>query len=171
MSSPAKKMDVHFSSKSDDWATPQDFFDKMSERYTLVLDVCASKTNYKCRTFFTSEGLFQVEDGAFLKLSDQNGLNSIWRHPDFPEDVLPNCWMNPPYGRGIGAWVKKAYEESQKGCLVVCLLPARTDTKWFHDYCVKGEIEFIKGRLKFGGAKNAAPFPSMVVVFRGKDAK
>lgn len=75
--------------------------------------------------------------------------------------------MNPPYGKEIGKWVKKAYEESLKGTKVVCLLPARTDTKWFHEYCLKGKIEFIKGRLKFGKSKNSAPFPSMVVVFGG----
>ena len=79
-------------------------------------------------------------------------------------------WLNPPYGRGIGKWVQKAYEEAQKpGTVVVCLLPARTDTAWFHDYCRKGKITFIRGRLKFGGSKNSAPFPSMVVEFRRKD--
>ena len=77
-------------------------------------------------------------------------------------------WLNPPYGRTIGAWVKKAYEESQKpGTFVVCLLPARTDTAWFHDYCKKGYIQFIRGRLKFGNSKNSAPFPSMIVFFGG----
>lgn len=74
------------------------------------------------------------------------------------------CWMNPPYGREIGKWVRRAFEYSG---VCVCLLPARTDTAWFHDYCTKGSVEFLRGRLKFGGAKNAAPFPSMVVVFSG----
>ena len=73
--------------------------------------------------------------------------------------------MNPPYGREIGAWMKKAYESSLQGAMVVCLVPARTDTKWWHDYAIKGEIEFIRGRLKFGKSKNSAPFPSAVVVF------
>ena len=74
--------------------------------------------------------------------------------------------MNPPYGREIGRFIKKAYEETLNGCKsVVCLLPSRTDTKWFHEYCMKGKIEFIKGRLKFGGSKNNAPFPSMIVIF------
>lgn len=79
-------------------------------------------------------------------------------------------WLNPPYGRTIGAWIRKAYEEAQKpDTLVAMLLPARTDTAWFHDYCVKGEIEFLRGRLKFGGSKNSAPFPSMIVVFDNRD--
>jgi len=73
--------------------------------------------------------------------------------------------MNPPYGREIGIWMKKAYESSLLGAKVVCLVPARTDTRWWHEYAMKGEIEFIKGRLKFGDAKNSAPFPSAVVVF------
>ena len=78
-------------------------------------------------------------------------------------------WCNPPYGKEIGKWVRKAYEESQMGAKVVMLLPARTDTRWFHDYIVdKAKVRFIKGRLKFGDAKNSAPFPSMIVVF-GED--
>jgi hypothetical protein len=75
--------------------------------------------------------------------------------------------MNPPYGRDIGNWMKKAYESSLLGAVVVCLVPARTDTKWWHDFAMKGEITFIKGRLKFGNSKNSAPFPSAVVVFNG----
>lgn len=76
--------------------------------------------------------------------------------------------MNPPYGRTIKQWMQKAYESSLKGATVVCLVPARTDTAWWHDFAMKGEIEFIRGRLKFGGHKNSAPFPSAVVVFRGE---
>lgn len=77
-------------------------------------------------------------------------------------------FCNPPYGRNIAKWVQKGFEEAQKpGTKVVMLLPARTDTKWFHDYCVKGKIEFLKGRIKFGNADNPAPFPSMIVIFGG----
>lgn len=77
-------------------------------------------------------------------------------------------WCKPPYGREIGKWVEKAYKESLEGATVVMLLPARTDTKWFHDFIYgKAEIRFVRGRLKFGDSKNSAPFPSMVVVFRG----
>lgn len=138
-------MAVHFSSQTDDWATPQNFFDKLDEEFNFTLDPCASPTNAKCSKYFTSE---------------DNGLVQSWEGE--------TVFMNPPYGRVIKDWVRKAYEESKKGSTVVCLLPARTDTRWFHDYIYgKSEIRFIKGRLKFGGAKNSAPFPSMVVVFRG----
>ena len=135
---------VHFSSKTDDWYTPQDFYDEWDKKYDFTLDVCASKENAKCEKFFTKE---------------QDGLSQKW------EGV---CWMNPPYGREIIHWMKKAYESSLQGATVVCLVPARTDTKWWHDYAMKGDITFIKGRLRFGGAKNSAPFPSAVVVFNGK---
>ena len=75
--------------------------------------------------------------------------------------------MNPPYGRDIGKWMKKAFEESQKEATIVCLVPARTDTYWWHEYAMKGEIRLIRGRLKFSNAQNGAPFPSAIVVFRG----
>lgn len=138
-------MSVHFSSKTDLWATPQDFFDKYNAIYGFELDVCANADNAKCKRYFSQE---------------DNGLIQEWQGV---------CWMNPPYGRAIKDWVKKAYESALNGATVVCLLPARTDTAWWHDYCVKGSIEFIRGRLKFGGSKNSAPFPSAVVVF-GKNA-
>jgi phage N-6-adenine-methyltransferase len=89
------------------------------------------------------------------------------------DDALSQDWhdtvfMNPPYGRQISSWVRKAYQEAQKGATVVCLVPSRTDTTWWHEWCMKGEIRFIKGRLRFGGAKNSAPFPSAIVIFRGR---
>jgi phage N-6-adenine-methyltransferase len=133
---------VLFSSATDEWATPQDLFDRYNAIYRFDLDVCATPQNAKCEDYFTraNDGLVQVWQGT--------------------------CWMNPPYGREIGLWVHKAYRSSQGGATVVCLLPSRTDTKWFHDYCLPhGQIEFLRGRLKFGGAKNPAPFPSMIVVF------
>ena len=133
---------IHFSSKTDLWATPQSFFDKYNAMYNFTLDVCATNDNAKCSTYFTKE---------------QNGLSKDW---------IGICWMNPPYGRDIKHWIKKAYESSLNGATVVCLLPARTDTSWWHDYCMKGTIEFIRGRLKFGDSKNSAPFPSAVVVFK-----
>ena len=136
-------MNVHFSSKTDMWATPQDFFDKYNKIYNFEIDVCASPENAKCSKYYTKE---------------QNGLAQEW---------TGKCWMNPPYGREIKDWMKKAYESSLNGATVVCLVPARTDTAWWHDYSVKGNIEFIRGRLKFGGSKNSAPFPSAVVVFNG----
>ncbi len=146
-----------FSSATDLWSTPQDFFDRLNEEFGFVLDVAANASNYKCPQYFTK---------------DSDGLSRNWaawvRNIALAaEDISQgSIWMNPPYGREIGKWVQKAYEESQKGCTVVCLLPARTDTKWFQDYCLKGECRFVRGRLKFGNAKNSAPFPSVVVVFR-----
>lgn len=137
------RMSVHFSSETDLWETPQATFDALNMEFGgFTLDVCAIQSNAKCIRFFSPE---------------QNGLEQGWNG---------TCWMNPPYGRGIGAWVKKAYESSLLGATVVCLLPARTDTAWWHDYCQLGEVRFIRGRLKFGGHKNNAPFPSAVVIFK-----
>lgn len=133
---------LHFSSATDQWATPQDFYDKLNSEFGFDLDVCADAGNTKCLRYFSRE---------------QDGLNQEWKGV---------CWMNPPYGRAISAWIKKAYESSLNGATVVCLIPARTDTSYWHDYCVRGEIRFIRGRLKFGGHKNSAPFPSAVVIFR-----
>jgi phage N-6-adenine-methyltransferase len=133
---------LHFSSQTDLWETPQDLYNKLNMEFGFTLDVCATPQNAKCVRFFT------VAD---------DGLTQPWTGV---------CWMNPPYGRTIKHWVKKAYESSLAGALVVCLLPARTDTAWWHDYVVKGEVRFIRGRLKFGGQKNSAPFPSAIVIFR-----
>ena len=129
-----------FTSNTDLWATPQDFFDELDMEFGFDLDVCAIPENAKCSRYFTPE---------------QDGLKQEWNG---------TVWCNPPYGRQIGKWVEKAYKSD---CTVVMLLPARTDTKWFHEYIYgKAEIRFIKGRLKFGGSNNAAPFPSMVVIYR-----
>ena len=144
-----KKQSVHFSSASDDWATPQDFFDKMNSEFgPFTLDPCAGKDNAKCKRFFDQK---------------TDGLTQNWA----PAKV----WMNPPYGRGIGFWMKKAYGESLKGAFVVCLVPSRTDTAWWHEYAMKGKIRFLRGRLKFGGHQNSAPFPSAIVVFSIKEVK
>ena len=137
-----KDSSVHFSSKTDLWATPQDFFDKLNSQHGFELDVCATPDNAKCANYFTEE---------------QDGLSQEWQGV---------CWMNPPYGREIGKWMKKAYESSLSGATVVCLVPSRTDTKWWHSYAIKGDVEFIKGRLKFGGSKNSAPFPSAIITFK-----
>ena len=135
-------MNVHFSSRTDLWATPQGFFDELNKEFQFKTDVCATTANAKCRKFYTRE---------------RDGLSQEWRG---------SCWMNPPYGREIGKWMEKAYRSSLNGATVVCLVPARTDTAWWHDYAAKGEIRFLRGRLKFGSAANAAPFPSAVVIFR-----
>lgn len=133
--------DAIFSSKTDEWATPRGLFDELDREFHFETDVCATKENAKCARFFTWQ-----QDG----LAQKRGA----------------CWMNPPYGRTIGKWVRKAWEASREGATVVCLLPARTDTAWWHDYCMRGEVRFIRGRLKFGDSKSGAPFPSAVVVFR-----
>ncbi len=134
------------SSATDDWATPQDLFDYYNAIYNFDLDVCASDENAKCGRYFTE---------------DINGLMQPW--------APSKCWMNPPYGKAIGEWVRKAWEESRQGALVVCLLPARVDTRWWHTHARQGRIEFLKGRLKFGNAENGAPFPSAVVTFMPAD--
>lgn len=132
-----------FSSNTDLWETPQNFFDDLDREFNFDLDVCAIEANAKCYKFYSPE---------------DDGLKQDW---------IGSCWMNPPYGRQIGKWVEKAYTEHiRHGSRIVCLLPARTDTKWFHNYILeKAEIRFIKGRLKFSGSKGNAPFPSMVVVY------
>jgi len=135
--------EVMWSSRSDEWETPQDIFNDLDKELgPFTLDVCASETNHKTSIYFSKE---------------ENGLIQDWGGH--------TCWMNPPHSENA-KWVKKAYNESCKpNTTVVCLLPARTDTRWFHRYCVKGRIWFIKGRLKFGDSENSAPFPSMVVIF------
>ena len=135
--------DVMFSSKDQTWETPQNLFDKLDKEFNFTLDVCATDETAKCNNYFTPK---------------ENGLIQEWRG---------NCWMNPPYGREIGIWIKKAWKESKKGAKVVCLIPARTDTKYWHEYIFTyaAEIRFIKGRIKFGNSKNSAPFPSALVIF------
>ena len=137
--------DLFFSSKSDEWATPQEIYNVLNEEFDFNLDPCATAENAKCPIFYTKE---------------DNGIVKNWG----------GCrvFCNPPYSE-IGAWVEKAYREGTKdGTLVVLLIPARTDTRYFHDFILhRSEIRFIRGRLKFGNQKNSAPFPSMIVIFRG----
>ena len=135
-----------FSSKTDEWETPQDFFDRLNEEFHFTLDVCATEENAKCEKYFTKK---------------ENGLVQGWKNE--------TVWCNPPYGRQIGQWVFRCLQHSNGGDVAVMLIPARTDTKWFHDYIYgKAEVRFIRGRLKFGKSKNSAPFPSMVVVYHGR---
>jgi len=138
------------SSISSEWETPNELFKELDDEFHFTLDVCANQENWKCWHHFTME---------------EDGLAMAWMNQ--------MAWMNPPYGREIGKWVAKAYEEVQRWPLteVVGLLPARTDTKWFHDYIYgKAETRFIKGRIKFVGGKSAAPFPSMIVIWRKSNA-
>ena len=138
-----------FSSKSNEWATPQDFYNKLNAEFGFTLDPCATPTTAKCSSYYTK---------------DDDGLSKDW--------AGHTVFMNPPYGRKQKDWIEKAFQEGEKtGTTVVALVPARTDTKAWHNYCMKAtEIRFIKGRLKFGqgtSKTNSAPFPSAVVVFSG----
>ncbi len=136
-------IDIHFRSTSAEWSTPDDLFNELNEVFHFDLDACATPGNAKCQRYFTPE---------------HNALNQRW---------TGTIWMNPPYGRAIAAFMKKAYEESLMGATVVCLVLSRTDTRWWHEFARRGETIFLRGRLKFGGAKTSAPFPSAIVIFYG----
>ena len=136
---------VMFSSESNEYETPQGFFNLLDEEFNFTLDPCATPHNTKCKKYYTIK---------------EDGLKQDWRGQ--------TVFCNPPYGREIGKWVQKAYQEAKKyGVTVVMLIPARTDTAYFHDYIYHKakEIRFIRGRLKFENTANSAPFPSMVVIF------
>ena len=143
-----ENISVMFSSKDDKWSTPQDFFDELNAEFGFTLDPCADDSNHKCNKYYTEE---------------DDGLLQDWKG-----EIV---FCNPPYGKAIKDWVRKAYIEGCKpNTTVVMLIPARTDTIYFHKYIYhKAEIRFLKGRLKFGNSKNSAPFPSMVVVYRGPE--
>lgn len=127
-------------------STPRDFYAKLHAEFGFNLDPCSDGTNACCERFFTPE---------------QDGLAQSW--------AGARVFMNPPY-RFCHDWMRKAYESSLVGALVVCLIPVRTDTAWWHDYAMRGEVRFIRGRLRFGTAKANAPFPSAVVVFQPREA-
>jgi phage N-6-adenine-methyltransferase len=134
------------------WSTPQNLFDSLNEEFDFNLDVCAEQWNHKCSMYFSP---------------DIDGLKQLW---------TGNVWMNPPYGREIKHWVQKAYEESQKVYCnhVVCLIPSRTETEWFQDYCLKGEVRFIRGRIhftNFNGKSGRPRFGSALVIFRSNHVK
>lgn len=134
-------MIIHYSSKSNEHSTPQWLFDILNAEFKFTLDPCATPDNAKCSKFYT--------------LAD-NGLEQDWSGE--------SVFVNPPYGRSIPLWIEKAYKE--KKAKVVCLVPARTDTAWFQDYCMKAdEIRFIRGRVRFDDGKTPAPFPSCIVIF------
>ena len=141
--------ELFFSSKSDEWSTPCEIFNELDQEFGFDLDPCATAENHKCANYYTKE---------------DDGIVKNWG----------GCrvFCNPPYSQ-IGKWVEKAYREGTKdGTLVVLLIPARTDTRYFHDFILhRSEVRFIRGRLKFGDQKNSAPFPSMVVIFRGARTK
>jgi phage N-6-adenine-methyltransferase len=133
-----------FTSNRGDWETPVEVFQELDREFGFELDVCATASNAKCSAFFSPE---------------IDGLKQPWRG---------RCWMNPPYGRDIGLWMEKAYHSSLQGATVVCLIPARTDTRWWNEWAMRGEIRFLRGRIRFVGALDDAPFPSAIVIFRPK---
>jgi phage N-6-adenine-methyltransferase len=135
---------IPVSGSNKEWATPQWLYDALDAEFGFTLDPCATSDNAKCSKYFTAE---------------QDGLKQSWENE--------NVFVNPPYGKPIELWIGKAHEESYyHNAIVVCLLPARTDTKWWHRYATRGEIRFLKGRLKYGNEKSPAPFPSVIVIFR-----
>lgn len=142
----AEAMAGMMSSATPEWATPRALFDALDAEFRFTIDACAVPENAKCRLFYSPE---------------DDGLSQPWHG---------RVWCNPPYGRGIGAWIKKAWGSAQAGATVVLLIPSRTDTAWWHDYCARGEVRFLRGRVKFertyGGKSESAPFPSAIVVFR-----
>lgn len=149
-------LDVYAGSRTPEWGTPPELFAALDREFGgFTLDVCATPENAKCARYFTAA---------------EDGLAQPWRG---------TCWMNPPYGREIGRWLRKAYESSLEGATVVCLIPAKTETSWWHDYAMKGEIRFLRGRIRFQGAvsrsgsrhgSSNAPFPSAVVIFKPQQA-
>lgn len=136
------------SSNTDDWATPIKFYEELDKEFDFDLDPCATHENHKCKKYYTKE---------------ENGLIHSWKNR--------RVFCNPPYGREIGEWVEKAFNENKdNNVFIVMLLPARTDTRWFHNWIYnKHEIRFLKGRLKFNDGKQSAPFPSMLVIMKKKE--
>ncbi len=145
-----------FSRATDEWATPQATFDALHAEFGFALDAAASADNHKCAVYMTQE---------------IDALTQDWR-------PFGSVWLNPPYSK-CSEFIAKAAEEARKGCTVVCLVPSRTDTRWWHEHVWDAaqhrprpgvEVRFIKGRLKFGGATAGAPFPSVVIIFRAVEA-
>ena len=137
--------DVHYSSQSVEWATPQDFFDGLNAEFQFTLDACATAENAKCPRYFTVR-----ENGLAQRFAGER------------------VWCNPPYGKYVAKWIQKCATEPSE--VTVMLIPARTDTGAWHEYILgKAEVRFVKGRLRFGGHKNPAPFPCAVVIFRNGD--
>ena len=134
-----------YSSRSEEWATPSNFFAALDREFSFTLDPCATRLNAKCARYFTKR---------------QDGLTQDWGRR--------RVFCNPPYGRAMRDWARKCFEASRQGALVVLLAHARTDTRWFHDwvYGKASEIRFVRGRLRFGDGTQSAPFPSLVAIYR-----
>lgn len=145
---------VMFSKASDEWSTPQEFFDRLNDEFQFDVDAAASRENAKCKVWY----------------GDRVDALALEQWATVPSSI----WLNPPYSR-VREFIAKAHEQAIKGHTVVCLVPARTDTRWWHSDvwdqfnhapCFGVEVRFVRGRLKFGGSTNSAPFPSVVVIFR-----
>ena len=137
-----------FKSKSVEYSTPKEIFEPLQREFNIILDVCASKENNKCDTYFSIE---------------RDSLKQDWHK-------VGNAWMNPPFSRKLKKWVEKAYQESQKGIVVVCLLPVRSNTIWWHKYIIdtKTEVRFLKGEIKFNGMDRGLWLPFAIVIFKKK---
>jgi phage N-6-adenine-methyltransferase len=148
------------SSASDDWPTPQDFYNALHAEFGFALDVCASSANVKAPRFY---GLDHPDPAR------RDGLAQDWAQE--ATALAGAVWMNPPYGRLIRGWMAKAYEAAQLGATVVTLVPVRADTSWWHDLVLGtgAEVRYVRGRLTFGDAVNTAAFSSAVVVYRPTD--
>ena len=140
--------EARFAAKSVEYETPQDLFDGLDAEFGFTCDVASTDANAKCAKHFT--------------LAD-DGLAQPW------EGV---CWCNPPYGREMPRWIRKARSEAETGnATTVLLIPARTNTGWWHDECMNGEVRFIRGRPRFNGGKHGLPFPLAFVIFRTSNAQ
>lgn len=159
---------VHFSSNSDEWATPADLFALLDREFGFTLDAAATAENAKCAKFFTKEDSALERDWQRYAARDWAGVQSA---TTITAEARGAVWLNPPYSRGLqAAFLEKARKEAGKfrGPTVVCLIPARTDTKVWHETIFgQAEVRFLKGRLRFGDAEASAPFPSALVVFGG----
>lgn len=136
------RLEKQFESATVEWPTPDSLWKPLHDEFAFTLDVAANAENAKCHRFFTQE---------------MDGLSQSWSGV---------CWMNPPYGRELAKWIKKAHDAMTEGVTTVCLIPSRTNTGWWHDYVMKGEVRFVRGRPKFGNANQGLPWPLAIVVFR-----
>ena len=135
--------DTRFMSKTVEWPTPQELYLPLHDEFRFEMDVAATAENTKCPAFWTKE---------------QDGLVQPWARRN---------WMNPPYGRDVPRWLARALDESKRGATTVCLIPARTNTGWFHALCLEAaEVRFVRGRPKFGDADHGLPLPLAVVIYR-----
>ena len=142
-------------SNDDTWTTPRDYYDRINIEFNFTLDAAA-----------LADSTLVPDNWYGPDHPDQSRRDAFTR--DWAKDSPGAIWLNPPYGRVIKSWVCKANAVANGGGTVVCLVPARTDTSWWHDYCIHHEVRFIRGRLKFGGQKNSAPFPSALVIMKAR---